>query len=156
MNKYLLLTTLLCSLVLHSAALSLSGRKQYNPLDYANALIDEQNQFDSKVAEVQSEIGIVNNILNNSTITSKVKLVLVSEGMADERNTLLDMQQILKLPFELRQCRCANLDKENRALVNQKIDNISGLITNLRQSLKKCDQSRCPRYEEIALELSQS
>ena len=58
----------------------------------ANALIDEQNQFDSKVAEVQSEIGIVNNILNNSTITSKVKLVLVSEGMADERNTLLDMQ----------------------------------------------------------------
>ena len=89
-------------MAIYSTALSLSGRKEYNSQDYAQALVDEQNQFDIKVAEVQSEIGKVNNILSNSTITNKVKLVLVSEGMADERNTLLDMQQILKLPFELR------------------------------------------------------
>jgi predicted S18 family serine protease len=102
MSKILILSTLLCCMAIYSTALSLSGRKEYNSQDYAQALVDEQNQFDIKVAEVQSEIGKVNNILSNSTITNKVKLVLVSEGMADERNTLLDMQQILKLPFELR------------------------------------------------------
>lgn len=26
----------------------------------------------------------------------------------------------------------------------------------MRSSLKKCDEVRCPRYEEIAMELSQS
>ncbi len=41
----------------------------------------------------------VRSIFDNSTITNNAKLVQASEGIADERNTLYDMQQILKLPW---------------------------------------------------------
>jgi hypothetical protein len=57
-------------------------------------------------------------IFDNTTITNNVKLVQASEGIADERNTLYDMQQILKLPWQLRECKCANLDQANRDKVN--------------------------------------
>lgn len=108
------------------------------------------------MAEVKSQIEIVGKILDNSTMTNSVKVVEASEGIADERNTLYDMQQILKIPFELRECKCAQLDQAKRAEVTAKIQSISSVIASTRQSLKKCKEDRCPRYEEIALELSQS
>ena len=48
------------------------------------------------------------------------------------------------------------MDKNKRDQVNQKIVYIKALITDMRNNLKKCDEVRCPRYEEIAMELSQS
>lgn len=76
--------------------------------------------------------------------------------MADERNTLYDMQQIANLPFQLRECKCANLDQPNRDRLNQKLTSIGTSIAGMRASLKECDEVRCPRYEELALEMSQA
>ena len=49
--------------------------------------------------------------MDNANLTNNVRVIQLSEGMADERDSLYQMQQDLNIPFELRECQCASLDE---------------------------------------------
>ena len=57
-------------------------------------------------------------MLKDKEITQTVRLVRLNEGMADERSTLLDMQQILNLPYQLSNCRCFKVSNHTKQLIN--------------------------------------
>lgn len=64
--------------------------------------------------EIKEEINSIHEIMDNSEMTDNVKVIQLQEGMADERDSLYEMEQILKLPFELRECKCSALDDETK------------------------------------------
>lgn len=43
------------------------------------------------MANITQEIDHIKNILDNQTMNDSVRVIKLSEGMADERNTLIDI-----------------------------------------------------------------
>lgn len=132
-----------------AGSLSLGSDKEpklYDPEAYYSALQNEQDQFQIKIEDIKEQIKGIQAILNDTEMTKSVRVVQLSEAMADERDSLYQMEQILKLPYELRECKCASLDDDKKAEINNKIDEIASSISDMKNSLKKCSFDRCPRY----------
>lgn len=91
-------------LVLSTQALHLAHEQttnKYNATDYLRNLESRQQKFISDVNLIKKQIDDMNKILNSSTLTIDDQLTAISEGMADERDSLYNIETYLDLPFEI-------------------------------------------------------
>jgi hypothetical protein len=72
-------------------------------------------------------------------------LTALSEGMADERDTLYNIETYLNLPFEIEPCKTVNLTAEQRATLQKQIDTVNQSLTNLKAQVDFCPE--CPQIQ---------
>ncbi len=72
-------------------------------------------------------------------------MTALSEGMADERDTLYNIETYLNLPFEIEPCQTVNLTAEQRATLQKQIDTVNQSLTNLKAQVDFCPE--CPQIQ---------
>jgi hypothetical protein len=65
--------------------------------------------------------------------------------MADERDTLYNIETYLNLPFEIEPCKTVNLTAEQRATLQKQIDTVNQSLTNLKAQVDFCPE--CPQIQ---------
>lgn len=144
--KVLIFVALLHSCCSLTASPELGG-KSYNAEEYKSELEAVQSSVEKNLKEIRGQIEQIHGIIDNATLSDDQRLTKLSEAMADERDSLYRTQQILKVPFSLRSCKCAALDNQTREEINTKVKNIGASIQKMKDSLRNCTFDRCPRYE---------
>lgn len=80
----------------------------YNEATYLNELQSKQKNLTDQMASIQTQIAALKNDLANNTDTS-YQLTRLQEGLADERESLYQVEKELQLPFYVRGCNFTTL-----------------------------------------------
>lgn len=119
---------------------------KYNAINYLSELEQRQNKFKADILSIRAQIDQMNKTLNSSTLTPNQQLTTLSEGMADERDTLYNIETYLNMPFEIEPCTCQlNLTADQRDKLQQQIDTVKQSLTNLSNQVDFCPE--CPQIK---------
>ena len=137
---FLFLSLTLITLTLHIQKHSL--QKRYDQSKYLDALQKKQDQFTEDLANIALQIQAINAEFNATNQTQSVTLSKVQEGIAQERDSLYNIESYLNLPLNLKACTCVNFTDEKREEMKQTLKKLSGNIETLKSKVKDCDE--CP------------
>lgn len=70
----------------------------------------------------------IDNSLENAADDPSKKLQILQEGLADERDALISIQQYLNLPLNERSCQCFNFTKEMKEKIQMQLNNVKQSI----------------------------
>ncbi len=104
-------TTLLvlCLLLPGSFTLSHKATSRFNAEKYLSDLSQTQKKLQDDLNEVKEQIDSLNEELANTSDDPNEQLKKYNEGIADERDSIYNIQNYLNLPFDTRFCEEHNL-----------------------------------------------
>lgn len=126
---------------------STNDEEYYNADNYLSDLNKRQEKFKADVDSIRAQIQQINLTLNSSTLTPNERLTALSEGLADERDSLYNIETYLYQPFEIEPCRQVNLSSEQRNTLQQQIDVVNASLQNLSKEVDFCPE--CPQIKQI-------
>jgi peptidoglycan hydrolase CwlO-like protein len=135
------------SLRLHAA--SPQDPKVYDEDAYLTSLARTQEDFSNDVKAIQAKFTDINLRLKNTNISDSEKLIFLQESMANERDSLFNLQTYLNVPFALRACQCLNLTQKQKEELQAQIQDVQASIITLESALDgpysnpKCPDGKC-------------
>lgn len=120
-----------------------AGEPKYDADNYLQDLDARQQRFEADVKDIRAQIDELNRTLSNSTLTPEQRLSTLSEGIADERDTLYNIETYLYEPFEIEPCRQVNLTEQQRATLQNQIEAVNRSLGNLSARAEFCPE--CPQ-----------
>jgi peptidoglycan hydrolase CwlO-like protein len=155
MEKVAVLPLLLIQvLTLHLPHFQSTPITYYNSTNYLTALEARQAQLQSDLQSIQNQISSINETLRNSSLVPNQRLSTLSEGIADERDSLYNIETYINLPFEIEPCYPINLSDTQRAQLQQQINNVNQSLINLQSQTTSC--LNCSQVTEIQTQIKQN
>jgi hypothetical protein len=88
--------------------------------------------------KIKSQINDLNGKLNSVDSNSSQYLVLLSEGLAQERDALYNVEIFMRLPFQLRACNCSSLTANQRDSLRNQTMEVNNSLQDLKKQLVDC------------------
>ena len=66
------------------------------------------------------------------------KLQILQEGLADERDQLITIQQYLNLPLSQRSCQCVNFTDAMKLQLQTQLDQVKASINQVESDTQQC------------------
>lgn len=155
MNSYLLAILLvlypLSTLSLRSVSNQLPPF--YSETGYQTELLSRQTQLQDSISNLEQQLGEIDKKLQDVDTATTSKIVILEEGMAEQRDSLFNIQQSLNLPFSMKKCECKTLSEEEKLNIQNQIGLIVSSVETLQADLQKCSENDCPKYEQLAEEI---
>lgn len=144
-----LLCTALPTQALRLHAASPQDPKIYDEDAYLTSLAKTQEMLANDVKAIQSKFKDINLRLKGTNISDSEKLIFLQESMANERDSLFNLQTYLNVPFALRACQCLNLTQQQKDQLTAQIQDVQTSINTLESALDgpyanpKCPDGQC-------------
>ena len=107
MSKAWIIGLVVCLAAWTSALHSRHQQKEqvYDEEAYLQALQDRQDKFRGDIEQIRLQISSMDALIKESTMGSDDKLASLNEGLADERDSLYNIETYLDRPFEIDPCQ---------------------------------------------------
>lgn len=157
----LLLAAALPTQALRLHAASPQDPKVYDEDAYLTSLAQTQEKLANDVRAIQSKFKDINLRLKDTNISDSQKLIFLQESMANERDSLFNLQTYLNVPFALRACQCLNLTQQQKDQLIAQIKDVQASINTLESALDgpyanpKCPDGQCEVVQTIQREIDQ-
>jgi hypothetical protein len=81
-----------------------------------------QATFKKDIDEIKRKVTLLNQELKKDGSNKTYQIVKLQEGLADERDSLYNVETGIKLPFQLRSCQSYNLTDSQRQQMKTQIE----------------------------------
>lgn len=68
-----------------------------------------EQRFSKDLNAIKDQFRDINSQLANTNISASEKVTILQENLAEERDSLFNIQNYLNVPFALRSCQCVNV-----------------------------------------------
>jgi hypothetical protein len=125
-----------------------------------------QKRFGNDLNDIKDKFTEINLKLKKTNISASEKVIFLQENLANERDSLFNIQNYLNIPFALRSCQCVNVTKEQKDSLQIQIVGVQTSIDNLEKSINfdkngnayespKCPGGKCAEVESLKSQINQ-
>lgn len=90
-----------------------------------------QRRFTNDLNSIKDQFTKINLKLADTNISASEKVIYLQENLANERDSLYNVQNYLNVPFALRSCQCVNVTQEEKDTLEQQINTVQKSISDL-------------------------
>ena len=91
----------------------------YDQDAYLAALQERQQRFNEDIDQIKLQIQEMDKLLEENTLPQDDKLAALNEGLADQRDSLYNIETYLDRPFEIEPCQEVELNDTQREILNE-------------------------------------
>jgi hypothetical protein len=88
--------------------------KEYKQETYYSELSGMQVRFSNDLKVINEKFKGINLKLADTNISASDKVIFLQENLAEERDSLFNIQNYLNVPFALRSCQCINVTQKQK------------------------------------------
>lgn len=110
----------------------------YDPEQYLNSLQQTQTQLRNDLQNIQQQFKKLDDSISAAAYDANEQLRLYQEGIADERDSIYQVQQYLALPFNERACKCFNFSDQLREQLKTQIDAVNQSLSKVEAKASEC------------------
>ncbi len=133
------------------------SQQSKNDTKYLAALLLEQKKIDNAIAKLEEVNNQVEDTLEQIEAVPQLKAIALAEGLADEREVVIDLENKTSLPWEYKTFDCKNFTEDEKDQLDQTITALENTLEEIGDLLdENAPEDNNTRNEELHTEYKQT